>query len=181
MPNSAPTRSDSELVKDSILGDHNAFSTLFDRHYEKVRGFAYRILLDYQAADDAAQESFIRAARQIQKLRDGQSFEAWIFHVCSNVARDALRSNAAHIRKLAAAANEFDDASQPSSEKDELSLEAHRMLESLPLPQREAVVLVYLEDCSHAEAASKLGCAESTISWRIFLAKKPLRKFLKKP
>jgi RNA polymerase sigma-70 factor (ECF subfamily) len=53
-------------------------------------------------------------------------------------------------------------------------------MQGLSPDQREAIALVFFEECSHAEAAKRLGCAESTISWRIHLAKRKLRQLVKK-
>ena len=51
-------------------------------------------------------------------------------------------------------------------------------LARLPLDQRETVVLVYFEGLNHAEAARALGCAETTVSWRLFRAKRQLKTLL---
>jgi RNA polymerase sigma-70 factor (ECF subfamily) len=51
-------------------------------------------------------------------------------------------------------------------------------LASLPASLREAVVLVYFEGLNHAEAARVLGCAETTVSWRLFRAKRQLKALL---
>ena len=55
---------------------------------------------------------------------------------------------------------------------------AREALAVLSADQRAAVVAVYFEDLSHAEAARVLGCAEATISWRIFVAKRKLKTLL---
>jgi RNA polymerase sigma factor (sigma-70 family) len=83
---------DSDLVRLASEGDEAAFSELFDRYFDRIRTFAYRIVLNHENATDIAQESFIKAARQIRTLRDGQSFQSWIYKICSNSSRDHLRS-----------------------------------------------------------------------------------------
>jgi RNA polymerase sigma-70 factor (ECF subfamily) len=90
-----------------------------------------------------------------------------------------LRSQRAHERKVDAAGRE-DSTERLGSETalDDQAQRAKRAMQSLPPKQREAVALVFFENCTHAEAALRLGCAESTVSWRIFLAKRTLRKWL---
>lgn len=164
----------SALVQLAGNGDEPAFSELFRRYYDRLRLFAWRIVFDSQAAEDIAQESLIRTARQMHTLRDGRAFEGWIFRITANLARDHLRARVSHDKKIAAAAWEA-----PTNERVATASEHVEMaLLSLPIPQREAIALVYYDGCNHAEAARRLGCAEATVSWRIMLAKRTLKKCL---
>lgn len=175
--------SDADLVARAVSGGDAAFTALFHRYYERVRAFAYRIVLEGQAADDVAQETFIRAARHLPSMREGQAFLAWLFRIAANAARDQLRAQRAHERKLDAAFRSGVDAEPGGGGNngdgdDDGAQRALGAMQALPPKQREAVALVFFENCSHAEAAQRVGCAESTISWRIFLAKRTLRKRL---
>jgi len=167
--------SDSLLVQRACAGGEAAFTELFHRYYDRVRAFAFRVVLDYQGADDVAQETFIRAARKLSSMREGQAFAAWVYRITANVARDHLRARQARMRKVEAAALHQHAPQDDSSDDAERAL---RAMEALPAKQRAAVALVFFEDCSHQEAALRLGCAESTVSWRIFLAKRTLKKWL---
>jgi RNA polymerase sigma-70 factor (ECF subfamily) len=69
-------------------------------------------------------------------------------------------------------------SSQPDIQQDGDSDLAHRAVKRLPPKQREAVALVWVQNKTHAEASRIANCAESTISWRLALAKRTLRKFL---
>ena len=175
-----PEIPDPILVQRALTGSSAAFTCLFHRYHERVRGFAYRIVLDHSSADDVAQDTFIRAAEKLGTLRDSQSFSAWIFRMASNAAKDHLRSRSSHQRKLAALSI-LEEPGTSSGHEDEPALErerVHQAMQALPHRQREAVALVWFENCSHAEAAARAGCAESTISWRMALAKRTLRKKL---
>ena len=144
-------------------------------YYDRLRLFAWRLVFDAHAAEDIVQETFIRTARQIHTVRDGRAFEGWIFRITANLSRDHLRSRVSHEKKVAAASLE----SPPRPQSDSASAQVEQALQSLPAAQREAIGLVYYEGCNHAEAARRLGCAETTISWRIMLAKRSLKKLLK--
>lgn len=170
-----PTSEDnlSPLVQLAGRGDEAAFSELFRRYYERLRAFAWRIVFDSQAAEDIVQETFIRTARQIHTLRDGRAFEGWLFRITANLSRDHLRARVSHEKKITAAALES------PARQDDVSHRVELALQSLPAAQREAVALVYYEGCNHADAARRLGCAEATVSWRIMLAKRTLKKLLK--
>lgn len=173
-----PEIPDPILVQRALAGSSAAFTCLFHRYYERVRGFAYRIVLDHSSADDVAQDTFIRAAEKLGTLRDCQSFPSWIFRMASNAAKDHLRSRSSHQRKLEAL-SVLTEPSTSSEHECEPDLDrVHQAMQALPHRQREAVALVWFENCSHAEAAARAGCAESTISWRMALAKRTLRKKL---
>lgn len=172
--------SDASLVQHALDGNADGFAALFERYYGSVRQFAYRVVLDAHAADDVAQESFISAARRLAALRDGQAFEAWLYRIAANTARTHLRSSRAHERKLVAAALADVAAEQLPHEPvpDERAERAMAAMHCLSSKQREVVALVLLDNLSHAEAARRLGCAESTVSWRLFCAKRTLRQKL---
>jgi len=172
-----PTSDDdlSLLVHLAGSGDEGAFADLFRRYYERLRLFAWRMVFDSQAAEDIVQETFIRTARQMHTVRDGRAFEGWIFRITANLSRDHLRARISHEKKVAAAALE----SPARAQSEPASACVEQALQSLPSAQREAVALVYYEGCNHAEAARRLGCAEATVSWRIMLAKRALKKILK--
>ena len=176
MASAADEIPDAVLVARAQGGDEAAFAALFQRHFERVRRFAFGVALGSQAADDIAQETFIRAARQLGAMREPQAFVAWLYRIAANVAKNHLRSDLSHRRKLAAVVQESGADTGPAP--DAAASRAFDALRALPADQRAAVVLVYLEECNHAEAARRLGCAESTVSWRIFLAKRTLRQHL---
>jgi RNA polymerase sigma-70 factor (ECF subfamily) len=168
---------DTDLAAQAASGDEHAFGLLFDHYYERIRAFAFRIMLDADAAEDVTQESFIKAARGIRSLQDSCTFESWLYRICSNTARDALRAKRSHVAKLECAARHL-EISNDGRNGNAASEHALHLMQSLPQEQREAVALVFLEECTHAEAARLLGCAESTVSWRIHLAKRRLRKLV---
>lgn len=178
MSNEEAEAPDHWLVRQAAGGCADAFTTLFHRYYGRIRDFAFRLVLDGQAADDITQDTFIRAASQIGSLREGQAFAAWIYRIASNIGKDHLRRAASHQRKLHEMRRQAEIAGQVHDGDDSSIERVRRALARLPHRQREAVALVWFENCTHAEAAARVGCAEATISWRMALAKRTLRKHL---
>lgn len=172
-PESEP--SDAELLVRARASNEAAFQQLFRRHYAAVRALAARILCDLGAAEDVAQETFVRLARRVDDWRDPAGLRSWLFRVAANLCRDHLRSK---VRRSLRESDYLDLFVQnsPSNPPDALSVVA--AMASLPPEQREAIVLVYYENLSHPAAAQIAGCAPSTISWRIMLAKRKLKSFL---
>lgn len=161
--------SDEDLVRDALSGNEGAFGELFERYYEMIYAFAYKLCLNVHDAEDIAQDTFIRAGRALPSLRSG-FFKAWLYRIASNLAQDTFRRQTR--QKTEPLDPEMMQVEvKPAPEKIDY-------LEKLPFPLRQAVVLVYLEGMNHAEAARALGCAETTVSWRIFRAKSKLKQIL---
>jgi RNA polymerase sigma-70 factor (ECF subfamily) len=162
--------SDEVLVRKALSGDNAAFATLFDRHYEMIYAFAYKMCLNFHNAEDVAQETFIKAAQSLASLQSG-FFKAWIHKIASNLVRDVFRKRA---RSLVAPL----DPEAFSAELAPSFCGVREALDKLSFDLRQAVVLVFMEGMSHSEAGKILGCAESTVSWRLFVAKRKLRDLL---
>jgi RNA polymerase sigma-70 factor (ECF subfamily) len=169
------------LVARAAQGDRPAFTLLFERHYPAIHAFAYRLSLCSAEADDIAQETFVQAARSLAGFRGEASFKNWLYTIATNKSRDRFRQRARRAR-LGEELSTLADA-HAADAGDDSSSSAHAAvrdaLTGLVPELREAVALVYYEGLNHAEAARVLGCAESTVSWRIFRAKHKLKKALR--
>jgi len=166
---------DDELVGRAQAADAAAFTVLFDRYYDMIHAFAYRVCLAESEAEDLAQETFIRAARGIATYRGTASFKNWLFRIAHHVVIDWQRQRIRRRDKEASFAVEME--AQAGLRAPDHTL-VHAALAQLPADWREAIALVYFEELNHREAASIMGCAEATLSWRIFRAKRALKKLL---
>lgn len=173
---------DAVLLRDAARGDAAAFAELFRRHYPAIHAFAYRLSLCRADAEDIAQETFVQAARSLATFRGDASFRNWLYSIAANRSHDRHRQRARHARlseqltTLAATDGGTLDSESAASGAHATVREA---LAALSPDQRAAVTLVYYEGLNHADAASVLGCAESTVSWRLFRAKHQLKKALR--
>jgi RNA polymerase sigma-70 factor (ECF subfamily) len=166
---------EAHLVDRARAGDGRSFETLFDRYYDMIYAFAYRFCLVKTEADDIAQETFIRAARSLGTFRGEASFKNWLYRIAHHAATDLARRGSRRDRQIAELTREMEISAQ-GRPADYTPI--HSALRQLPSDWREALTLVFFEEMSHAEAAAILGCAETTISWRIFRAKRALKKLL---
>jgi len=171
MSEPSPEPSDALLADLASKGDEAAFGALFDRFYARIRGYAARFLGDLADGEDIAQETFLRAARHLPERRAGSSVSGWLFRIATNLCRDSLRRKATRIR-LEVPASDHDPHGRTEEVADALT--------RLPDDLRSAVLLVYFEGLSHGEAARVLGCAETTVSWRLMRARRQLKPLLKK-
>lgn len=162
-------------IQAAAAGEHEAFAKLYHCYYPMIYAFAYRLCLNQASAHDLAQETFIKAARALSGYCSRAPFRNWLYQICANTVRDFQRTEARR-RRLEADANE---RAAIDSEERPLKLDAVRdALTALSDDLRAAVVAVYFEGLSHAETGRILGCAETTISWRIFTAKRKLKSLL---
>ena len=169
-----PAADDSALISAALRGEAAAFEQLFDRYYAMIHAFAYRLCARAADADDIAQETFIKAARALATFRGGD-FRSWLYQIAANSARDLQRDLARRTRMESQATEQMLSDSETRSGG---AAEVCDALAGLPPNHRETVVLVYFEGLNHAEAARVLGCAETTVSWRLFRAKRQLRALL---
>jgi RNA polymerase sigma-70 factor (ECF subfamily) len=166
---------EAQLVSGAQSGDARSFEVLFDRYYKMIHAFAYRVCLAETEADDIAQETFIRAARGISSYRGAASFKNWLYRIAHNALVDWRRQSVRQRDKQDRFAADRDSCAQARISD---YSDVHSALKLLSPDLREAVALVYFEEMNHREAAEVTGCAETTISWRIFRAKRLLRNLL---
>lgn len=166
--------SDKDLVNEALGGDGDAFSELFNRYYTMIYAFAYRMCLSREDAEDVAQETFVKAARALGSLKkDG--FKAWIYRIALNCCHDSNRMLGRKQRVAEAiAAGALEEKSGEDFGR------VSEALAELASDQRKAVTLVFMEGMTHAEAAAVLGCAETTVSWRLYRAKRKLKRILER-
>jgi RNA polymerase sigma-70 factor (ECF subfamily) len=169
------TTDDSALAAAAIAGDREAFRRLVERHYDMVYRIAYRYVGSAADAEDIAQDVCITLATKLSRFKNRSRFSTWLVSIAINRCRDFLRrrkSSQALVEKYAVL-REAEDADQVDTDKRAGWLNA--ALQSLEPSLRETVLLILGEDLTHAEAARILGCAESTVSWRVHMARKQLK------
>lgn len=170
--------SDSELLHKIKEGNEDALRVLLTRHYDTVFHFAFKYCLSIEDAEDVAQETLMKITRGIMdfRLNPNVKFTTFLFRVTANTAKDHHKKNNTRIKYEKKFASEMiSENSHHGGNQDDI-LQA---LKKLPPKQYEAVNLVYSQGFSHSEAADIMGVAVTTVSWRIFMAKKMLKKTLR--
>lgn len=166
---------DDPVIHAAIAGDRAAFAALFDRHYDLIYRVAFQYTRKQADAEDIAQETCVKLARKIHLYRFESKFTTWLYRLTLNTAKDWQRK--AHRRYETAWPEEFDVAAPATSpERNAIAHETLAAIEGLPRKLKAAVLLVFKDGLSHSQAADALGCAESTVSWRIHEARKVLAR-----
>ena len=168
---------DIKLVELSIGGDARAFEHLVKRHYMTVYRASYKWCGVKEDAEDIAQEVFEKLARKLKTFSRKSSFKTWLYRITINAAKDFYRKHAtkrAYETAFAVERNTDNPGLQQGEHLDTARL--YKALNKLPEKQKSAVLLVFAEGLNHREAGKVLNCSETTVSWRIFQAKKTLKK-----
>ena len=84
-------KDDGQLISEYLDGDEKALTFLVNRYLKDVYNFAYKLTNDFQVSEDIAQESFVKAWKNIRKYRHESNFRTWIFSITRNTAIDWLR------------------------------------------------------------------------------------------
>jgi RNA polymerase sigma-70 factor, ECF subfamily len=170
---------DEELVLQCQNGSLEAFETLVRNHQQMIHALTFRMTGSVADAEDLAQEAFIRAYDQISSFNRKAKFATWLYsiavHACLNWRRDEARR---HRAQADCAEETLADQKENASVENIMAQQAQAALMNLPAKQRAAIVLTIYDGLSHAEAAKVLRCSETTISWRVFAAKRKLKTIL---
>ena len=155
-----------ELVERARRGDHDAFAVLAGAFVARLDAAARLILRDHDLAQDAVQDGFIRAWRNLPSLRDPDRFEGWLRSLVARSCLDILRRRGRRPIEVELAATDgpsVDDASAGTADRDLLDM----ILRRLPPEQRIVVVLRYYFDLELGEIASTLGIPLGTAKSRL--------------
>ncbi|MBN2199654.1 MAG: sigma-70 family RNA polymerase sigma factor [Candidatus Aminicenantes bacterium] len=177
---------DDRLVRHAKDGDLEAFAELARRHQRRIFHTVMNFMQNPADADDLTQETFLHAYRNLRNFRGGSSFFTWIYRIAVNLSLNHLKK---HRREKGRTELRDDIALDPAgpagsdpesgSLADELRRKLGEAVGSLPVPYQAAFRLVAVEGMSHGQAARILGCAENTVSWRMFKARRILQDRLK--
>lgn len=169
---------DLELARRAGNGDKAAFQEILERHYDTVYRIAVRFTGNEADGADIAQDVCLSLADKIASFRGKSQFSTWLYRIVINACRDfARRQKTVHtLQDNYAVFRERDDAdTRHNAERRDWLNET---VQGLPPQLRETALLVLGEDLNHADAARALGCAESTVSWRMHKVRKKLKELV---
>lgn len=173
--------SDATLVEEVRRGDVSAFGTLVERYQEVAFRAGFLILRDRSAAEDTAQEAFIRAYRHLGSFREGLSFKPWLLRIVTNLALNEVRARGRRGGLLARFASSnhgqapaADAALLPEEQRDALQ----SAMNELPLDDRVVLYLRFFLEMPEKEMADALNVRPGTVKSRLHRACGRLRSLI---
>lgn len=152
----------------AVSRDRRRFEQLVATHAAAVTAYARAMTDDRWTADDAVQETFLRAWKHLDSFRGDGSFEGWLIRICHNCVVDLVRVRAATP----------DDHLPEGTVAPDHSGEVHDLIERLPAEQREVVALCGVLGYDYAGAAEILDVPVGTIRSRLHRARAALEREL---
>ncbi|MDQ6626156.1 MAG: sigma-70 family RNA polymerase sigma factor [Verrucomicrobiota bacterium] len=171
------TLTDADLVARVLLeDDHHAFSELVRRHQSAVRGLLRQLTrTDAALADDLAQETFLKAFKNIRSFRGEAKFSTWLYRIAYNTFREEARK-----RKELVGIDEtqLEAEQDPQTVDPALRQDLMQALKLLPLHERTAVLLCCQNGLSHDEASRVLDIPLGTVKTNVLRGREKLKKTL---
>jgi RNA polymerase sigma-70 factor (ECF subfamily) len=186
---------DVAVALDAARGNRAAFAELVKRHQGTVYRITLRILRNEAEANDAAQEAFLKAFRNLGSFDTTRPFAPWLFRIARNQALDVARRKGTSLEELERADRDEEDAGvgavgrdvADTSEPDALTalegaqakLQIGNALAKLDVKYREVVELYHFEGLTYDEIATTLAVPIGTVMTRLFRARGKLAESLR--
>jgi RNA polymerase sigma-70 factor (ECF subfamily) len=178
------------LIQASRQGDLDAFNRLVLNYQDMLYSQAYRMMGDPALAEDATQEAFISAYKNLGSYRGG-SFKAWLLRIVTNASYDELRRQKRRPTTPLEPMDEDDEeiesphwladpgeSPEEAAERTELGRALQRCLNNLPSDFRSVVILVDIQGMDYTEAAQTVGKPLGTVKSRLARGRLRLRDCL---
>jgi len=172
------------LVEQAKSGYQEAISELYQETHNRVYYTALSILKNEQDALDAVQDSYIQAFQHIDSLQDDGAFEGWLVRIVTNRCKDILRKK----KPLLFQSTDEENMVITSLEEENVDFlpqeyidnatnrsQLMEIINGLSESQRTTILLFYYNELSVKEIAQFMDCSESTVTSRIFYAKKNIK------
>ncbi|HIC93846.1 MAG TPA: sigma-70 family RNA polymerase sigma factor [Anaerolineae bacterium] len=168
-------------IRRAMAGDREAFAHLVEAYQTPVYNLAYRMLGDPAEAEDAAQETFLRAYTRLNTYRPERKFSSWLLAIASHYCIDRLRRRRLQwpsLDEVTPCLASGDDQPEEAAIKQERRDEVQALLDELPAPYRATVILRYWYDLSYREIAEAMGITEGAVKSRLHRARRMLAQQL---
>src|ERR1017187_8833318 len=177
------SRNDAWLVEHARHGDHQAFALLVQRYERKLLRVLTRLIRDPEHARDLAQETFWRVYIRLDWFDTSRRFGPWLFRVAINLGLDWLRHSkyeppltGSIPRAGGNGQSTFDVPDADPRTQADLAQEVQFILGLVPVSYRTILVLRDLEGFSTSEVAAIVGRRESTVRWKLSVARDKFRE-----
>lgn len=180
VPRSDCVAEEEQWVEAARKGDKAAFGRLVKAYQTPIYNLAYRMLHNESEAEEAAQETFIRAYRHLGSYDPGRPFSSWLFSIVSHYCIDRLRRRRINWLPLNEEIAEPVRLASASPNPETVATDRDReawiqeLMNVLSPTDRAALILHYWYDCSYKEIAETLDLTVSAVKSRLYRARRAL-------
>ncbi|MEZ4706597.1 MAG: sigma-70 family RNA polymerase sigma factor [Caldilineaceae bacterium] len=166
-------------VQQALKGDQQAFTRLVEAYQRPVFNLTYRMLGNPEEAEDAAQETFLRAYSRLKQYNSDHKFSTWVFSIANNHCIDRLRkrrTTSVSIDDNPVLQNLEGNPPMPEREamSSEQAAEIQALLNELDADYRTPLILRYWEELSYDEIAQTMDITVSAVKSRLFRARQKM-------
>lgn len=168
---------EAELVSEVLAGRSEAFAELVERHHEACLRFARHLLGDRNDAEDAVQETFVRAYRGLTGYRERETFRAWLFQILINRCRTMGASRSRRHERFVRDETAMERAvANGETNRWELGSRLEAAMDGLDALHREAFLLKVGEELDYAEMARLTGASIPALKMRVKRAREHVQQ-----
>lgn len=169
---------DPVILKKVLEGDEAAFGNIVESFQRPVFNLCYRMLGNFEAAEDAAQESFWRAFQSIRKYNPERSFPTWLLSIAAHYCIDQHRKRKFPVIVMDDYFAELVPDPSPNPESIFLQKESQNqvqdLLKGLSGLDQASIILRYWHECSEEEIGQVLDISKNAVKSRLYLTRKKL-------
>jgi len=173
-------KTDHELISRIRTGDQRAFAELIDRYKARIFHTTLRILGNREDAEEASQDTFVRAYRGLENFREDATFSTWIYRICVNTCLNLLESRkrfkAQDIDNTPAEDLPYIESPENNFEEADLQARVFSVMANLPAKYRTILVLYHIQHLAYQEIAAIMQMPMGSVKTHLFRARALLRE-----
>ncbi|GJM59887.1 sigma-70 family RNA polymerase sigma factor [Persicobacter diffluens] len=176
------TDTENTILNQIRQGNYSRATLLIDHHKEMVYQICYRILLNQADAEEAAQDSFLKAFEALDQFRGEAKFSTWLYRIAYNMALGKNRQNSRRsvwewVTDQLPDRQQGPDAAEIMEQEDRKE-QVHAAINQLPEEERVIISLYYLEEMSTKEIAEVVNIKPNLVKVRLHRSRKKLEEKL---
>lgn len=181
---------DSDLIKQALAGDDNAYSRLMKKYHDAIFSFIYRMIHDREQVEDLTQEAFIKAFASLKNFNEEFAFSTWLYKIATNNCIDYIRKRKLQMYSIDKPIESKDSdfsfelpdetyEADKSLISDQRAVMVREAIGTLPEKYRRVILLRHQDERSYDEIAAMLDLPIGTVKAHIFRARELLYKQLR--
>lgn len=171
-------KSDIELVREVQQGDLFAFETLVKRYQRGIVSFVYRIVHNFETAEEVGQDTFFKLYQTIERLDTSKRFSTYLFEIAKNTAISTLRKQHKEVRLDEMAEIAEDESFYEALAQSEKERSVREAVAELEEKYRLVLRLYYFDDLSYEEISTRLKLPLNTVRTHLRRAREALKPLL---